>query len=218
MSLTNALNNAVSGLNVSQASLALVSQNIANANNENYSRKVAIQEAVIAGGARAGVRIAEIKRYVDQYLRREILSTSADWGQYDAQMPFLDRLQNTFGQPGSDTTLTSRLDRVFAAFETAGTMADNSAARAEVVFALESLTREVAQIDNEIQVLRRDIDTQISQEIDQLGIHFALVSPTFGFRGCDDRRLGPCRGPARAAPPAGTVGRKAGHEPANGGD
>ena len=26
------------------------------------------------------------------------------------------------------------------------------------------------------------------------------------------------RGPARAAPPAGAVGRKAGHEPANGGD
>ena len=52
----------------------------------------------------------------------------------------------------------------------------------------------------------------------KLGIHFALVSPTFGFRGCDDRRLGPCRGPARAAPPAGAVGRKAGHEPANGGD
>ena len=168
MSLTSALNNAVSGLNVSQASLALVSQNIANANNENYTRKVAIQEAVVAGGSRAGVKIAEIKRYVDQYLRREILSTSADWGRYDAQMPFLDRLQNTFGQPGSDTTLTSRLDRVFAAFETAGTMANNSAARGEVVFALESLTREVAQIDNEIQILRRDIDTQIGQEIDQI--------------------------------------------------
>ena len=55
-------------------------------------------------------------------------------------------------------------------------------------------------------------------EFKKLGIHFALVSPTFGFRGCDDRRLGPCRGPARAAPPAGAVGRKAGHEPANGGD
>ena len=58
----------------------------------------------------------------------------------------------------------------------------------------------------------------IKKVIEILGIHFALVSPTFGFRGCDDRRLGPCRGPARAAPPAGAVGRKAGHEPANGGD
>ena len=58
----------------------------------------------------------------------------------------------------------------------------------------------------------------VVRHLEKLGIHFALVSPTFGFRGCDDRRLGPCRGPARAAPPAGAVGRKAGHEPANGGD
>jgi flagellar hook-associated protein 1 FlgK len=168
MSLTNALNNAVSGLNVSQASLALVSQNIANANNENYARKVAIQESVVAGDERAGVKIAEVRRYVDQYLRREILSTSSDWGRFDAQLTFLDRLQNTFGQPGSDTTITSRLDRVFSAFENVGTMADNSAARAEVVFALESLTREVEQIHNEVQTLRRDIDTQIAQEIQQV--------------------------------------------------
>ena len=61
-------------------------------------------------------------------------------------------------------------------------------------------------------------DISEQKQIEKLGIHFALVSPTFGFRGCDDRRLGPCRGPARAAPPAGAVGRKAGHEPANGGD
>ena len=68
-------------------------------------------------------------------------------------------------------------------------------------------------------ISNEDIAHQIrDMYLSKLGIHFALVSPTFGFRGCDDRRLGPCRGPARAAPPAGAVGRKAGHEPANGGD
>ena len=72
--------------------------------------------------------------------------------------------------------------------------------------------------------LTEDILTELARHHElfvisrKYGIHFALVSPTFGFRGCDDRRLGPCRGPARAAPPAGAVGRKAGHEPANGGD
>ena len=88
--------------------------------------------------------------------------------------------------------------------------------------------RKVMQIDF-LLFLRADLadfsefnrwwpETLVYLEFDKLGIHFALVSPTFGFRGCDDRRLGPCRGPARAAPPAGAVGRKAGHEPANGGD
>ena len=70
----------------------------------------------------------------------------------------------------------------------------------------------IAHVDNWVF----DLDNTLYSA--ELGIHFALVSPTFGFRGCDDRRLGPCRGPARAAPPAGAVGRKAGHEPANGGD
>ena len=70
-----------------------------------------------------------------------------------------------------------------------------------------------------MRMLRMEtVQREVLEDIEKLGIHFALVSPTFGFRGCDDRRLGPCRGPARAAPPAGAVGRKAGHEPANGGD
>ena len=74
-------------------------------------------------------------------------------------------------------------------------------------------------LHNDFISLRDQLTTIVSTaEFNKLGIHFALVSPTFGFRGCDDRRLGPCRGPARAAPPAGAVGRKAGHEPANGGD
>ena len=74
-------------------------------------------------------------------------------------------------------------------------------------------------LNNDFTALRDQLTTIVeTAEFNKLGIHFALVSPTFGFRGCDDRRLGPCRGPARAAPPAGAVGRKAGHEPANGGD
>jgi len=168
MSLNAALNNSISGLNVSQTSLALVSQNIANANNPNYKRKVAIQEAIVLDSISSGVRIAEVKRYVDEFLLREIRSTSADWGRYDAQTPFLDRLQSIFGTPGSEGTLTGRLDRVYASFETVGTMPDNGAARDEVIFALESLAREITQIHDQTQILRKDADAQISQEIRQI--------------------------------------------------
>lgn len=168
MSLTGALNTSITGLNVSQTSLALVSQNIANANNPDYKRKVAIQEAIVLDNVSAGVRIAEVQRYVDEFLLREIRNTSADWGRYDAQTPFLDRLQAVFGTPGSDGTIAGRLDRVYAAFETVGTMPDNGAARDEVIFAIESLAREIKQIYDQTQVLRKDVDEQIFQEIKQI--------------------------------------------------
>lgn len=165
MSLTGALSNAVSGLGVSQASLALVSQNIANANNPDYKRKVAAQEAIIVAGTGSGVRISEIKRFVDEFLLREVRSASADFGRYDVQTMFLERLQVVFGQPNSNTTLPARLDQLYAAFETAGTLPDNSAARSQVVFAIEALIRETRQIADEIQILRGDIENQLGDEV-----------------------------------------------------
>ena len=168
MSLNGSLVTSISGLNVSQSSLALVSQNIANANNPDYKRKVPIQETIVIDNVASGVRIAEVKRFVDEFLLREIRNTSADWGRYDAQTPFLDRLQNIFGTPGSEGTITGRLDRLYAAFETVGTMPDNGAARDEVIFAIQSLAREITQIHDQTQILRKDTDEQIFQEIKQI--------------------------------------------------
>ena len=42
----DALSNALSGLNVSQQALNVISQNIANVNNTNYTRQVVNQSAV----------------------------------------------------------------------------------------------------------------------------------------------------------------------------
>lgn len=168
MSLTGALSNSVSGLMVSQASIALVSQNVANANNTEYTRRTAVQEAVVVDGFGSGVRIAEIKRFVDEFLLRDVRESVSEFGRYEVQTPYLDRLQAIFGQPNSDTNLSARLDKVYAAFETAGTLPDNTAARSQVVFAIDSLVREVQQIADEIQLLRTDIELQLQTEVSEI--------------------------------------------------
>ena len=68
MSLTLALNNALSGLRVNQQSLAVLAQNIANANTEGYTRKVVDQSSVVIDGVGSGVRVDDISRKVDQFL------------------------------------------------------------------------------------------------------------------------------------------------------
>ncbi len=50
MTLTASLNNSISGLNVAQARIAVVSDNVANVNTEGYVRKEAIQNTVTLSG------------------------------------------------------------------------------------------------------------------------------------------------------------------------
>lgn len=165
MTLTNALNASVAGLNVAQASLGLVAQNVSNSNNPNFTRKVSQQEAVIVGDVGLGVRISEIRRVVDQFLARQLNEAAGEKERFDVQQIFLDRLQATLGEPSSEQTLNGRLDQVFAAFEQAGTFPQSVATRSEIIESLRALQREANDIFVQIQTIRREIDVQIQQEV-----------------------------------------------------
>lgn len=60
MSLALALNNALTGLNVNQQSISVLSQNIANVNTSGYSRQIVNQSAVVVEGLGSGVQIDDI--------------------------------------------------------------------------------------------------------------------------------------------------------------
>ncbi|HAC56960.1 MAG TPA: hypothetical protein DCF73_01250, partial [Rhodobiaceae bacterium] len=56
MTLSSALGAAMSGLNVSQSGIDITSRNIANVGTPGYTRKVAQQTNLLAGGEGIGVR------------------------------------------------------------------------------------------------------------------------------------------------------------------
>ncbi len=72
MSLGQALATAMSGLRVTQASLALVSSNVANAESPGYVRKTLNQITGITGDFGSSVRINGVNRELDQYLQTQI--------------------------------------------------------------------------------------------------------------------------------------------------
>ena len=59
MSLDLTLKDALSGLQASQAALQTISNNIANANTEGYSRKKADPKSLVIGGKGFGVQIGD---------------------------------------------------------------------------------------------------------------------------------------------------------------
>src|SRR5436305_14048322 len=107
MGLTQALNTASSGLNVTQAAMSLVASNVANAQTPGYVRKTLQVATVAANDSGNSVRVGAIQRELDIYLQKQLRVESSGGAYADLRASVYDRLQQTYGPPGSDSALSS---------------------------------------------------------------------------------------------------------------
>ncbi|MFO1242362.1 MAG: flagellar hook-associated protein FlgK [Rickettsiales bacterium] len=161
MSLTVALNNALTGLNVNQRALAVLSQNIANANTEGYSRQTVEQAAVYLDNQGSGVKIADILRKVDSYLLKASQRQMGEVGYNDTINDFMDRLQILLGQPGAENSLDEYTANFFDAMQSLAETPERVSFREAAVDATETLTREVSTLAANLQGLRMQADQDL---------------------------------------------------------
>lgn len=166
MSLSLALNTALSGLNVNQRSLAVLSQNIANANNPTYSRKVMTQDAVYLQGDGAGVTIADIGRKVDDYLQKAVLSQSSVYGRASVVSDYTDRLQALLGTPGSANSITSYTSSFFNSLQALSQSPENASLRTSAVSVGVSAANSVSTLAKGIYDVQYSIDQDIKGALD----------------------------------------------------
>lgn len=165
MSLTLALNTALSSLNVNQRALSTLSQNIANANNPEYSRKVMNQEAVYIQGTGSGVRIRDIGRKVDEYLLKSVRNQGSDYAKAQTIADYGDRLQVLLGQPGSQNSIYSYATGFFNSLQNLAQTPENASLRVSAVNAAQTMTREFNTLANGIYDMQYSIDQEINQSI-----------------------------------------------------
>ena len=96
MSLDLTLKDALSGLQASQAALQTISNNIANANTEGYSRKKADPKSLVIGGKGFGVEIGEVKRSVDEGILGLLRNETGKAKQLEKQDIFLSQINKFF--------------------------------------------------------------------------------------------------------------------------
>ncbi len=176
MSLTLALNTALSGLNVNQQSLATLSQNIANANNPGYSRKIITQDSVYLQGSGAGVRIENISRKVDAYLQKSVRNQGSDYGRYEVLSDYSDRLQVLLGNPGSQNSIYSYATSFFNTLQSLSQTPENASLRTSVVNIARSTAQTLSTLADSIYDMQYAIDQDISRAISSInddleGIH-----------------------------------------------
>jgi flagellar hook-associated protein 1 len=167
MGLTQALATALSGLQVNQASLALVSANVANADTPGYTRKTIDQLPVAANGINIGVRTGDVQRALDQYVQRQLRMENSGAYYADMRAQFYSRLQDIYGQPGSANALETVYNNFTNALQALSSSPDDSAARASVISRAQLLAQQLNQMSSSIQGLRGDAELGISNAVTQ---------------------------------------------------
>lgn len=166
MSLTIAMNNAVSSLQVNQAAIQLTSNNIANANTPGYTRKLAIQEQVRLGGTGAGVKLSMVTRQVDSFLTKELHSSLGQVSDLLVQSTYYSRMETMFGTPGSNSSISASLDRFGQAVQALAASPEDPTRRSQLVAQGVALARQISETAASVQQLRATADLEISASLE----------------------------------------------------
>jgi len=165
MSLSLSLNNALSGLNINQQSLAVLSQNIANANTKGYTRKIINQTAVYLDGQGAGVSLDDVSRKVDDYLLRSLRTQGGILGRAATYSDYSDRTQLLLGSPGSSNSLTNYIGTLFNSIQSLAQTPENSTLRVNAVNSGNTLAMQISGMASQLQDMRLQTENDITQSI-----------------------------------------------------
>src|SRR5437879_13639298 len=118
MGLSSALATAMSGLRANQASLSIISSNVANAQTPGYVTQNPNQIEVTSGGFGATVTTTGVNRQLDLFVQNQ-LRTETSGGAYADQISnILGQLQSVYGTPGGDGTVATALNNFTASLQT----------------------------------------------------------------------------------------------------
>ncbi|ESR26762.1 flagellar hook-associated protein FlgK [Lutibaculum baratangense] len=168
MGLAGVLRNALSGIDVTQAGLDVVSRNVANSSTVGYNKQTLNQTVKDYGGPAFGVKAGEVNRVLDQQLQKQLRGELSGAGYVGAMQSYLERLEISFGAPGAANGVESLYSGFEASLERLITSPENPATRAEFVQTAHLLASEMNAVSRDIQTLRGQAETEISDSVTRI--------------------------------------------------
>lgn len=175
MSLSVALNAAVSGLKATQAGIEVTSRNISNTATPGYTRKHLPQETLVIGGQGAGVWLGEVERNVSAQMQRDIRGNNTKTDLLAVQSDYLDRLQTLLGQPGEANSLGNLAGNLGDAFRQLSTSPDVLTAQTTVISRAEQFADGLNQLADGVQALRTEAEQAIDATVESINSDLAAI-------------------------------------------
>ncbi len=179
MTLTNALNASISGLNASQAGIDVVSRNIANASTPGYTRKTLTTQNQLVDGRSIGVAYSAAQREIDLLQQQQLRVARADTVAAQTTADYLARIDTAMGSSDSGIDLSSRLADLTDALQEMATTPENAAIRSNVMNEADDLADSLNSTSDLIQSLRLEAEAGIAagvEEADELLKRIATIN------------------------------------------
>jgi flagellar hook-associated protein 1 FlgK len=164
----SALSSAISGLRASQAGMGLIAQNVANADNPNYTRKSLESRTQAIGERVVGVRSTTAQRSLDTLLQRTLRTEVAGGSYADVRARYMDRLDALYGPPGSGSALDAMFSAFTGALQGLATSPESPTARGRVLSEANILAQRINGISEDIQALRLETEQGIGDAVARL--------------------------------------------------
>ena len=161
MGLSSALATAMAGLRSTQASLSIISSNVANAQTPGYVAQNPNQVEVASGNYGSTVATNGVNRQLDLFVQNQLRTETAGGGYADQMANILGQLQSVYGTPGGDGTLEGTLNNFTTALQSLSNNPSDSSAQAVALSAAQSLAQQLNTTTQGIQTLR----TNVSQDL-----------------------------------------------------
>lgn len=167
---------ALSGLRVNRQGIDVLSNNVANARTEGYTRKILPQEAVVTGNEGIGVRTLEIERFIDEFLMRDFRSQLSSTSYLDTQVNYLDRIQSFLGSSDSETAISAELNDLEDLFNELANTPESNFLLQSTVDQAGRFAQQVNDYADLVNQLRNDAHGEIVTTVERLNESFEDVA------------------------------------------
>jgi flagellar hook-associated protein 1 FlgK len=166
--LTTTLNTAVTGLKATQTGMAVLADNIANAQTENYARREIEYASITLGGFGTGVEVKGVRRKIDNFVMEAIRDQSSILSKSKTLDEFHKKIQLLFGQPNTSGDLDATLKNYFSSLKTLSSTPDDPALRLNVVKKGDELAKRISNLARGLEELRYEADQSILNSVDNI--------------------------------------------------
>ena len=172
MAISNSMGNAVSALRANQLRMDTASNNVANANNEAYSRQrleAGFRQDNVKGDVRLGngVDVGNVKRMVSDYLIKAEVDQAGRLGGTKVRADLTGRLDSMFSEP-EGSGIQGGMEKFFQSWDDLSNNASGEAERTQVLERGRQLATLLSQRDQRLNEFQLEADKRVDDTLDEI--------------------------------------------------